>query len=200
MFRLSRKIAARTTGLAAAVLVMAPASAHTDGSHAMTMASGFAHPFLGFDHLLAMVAIGVWAAQHQRPASWLLPVVFPLVMVAGAIAGFAGLHVPGVEAGIAGSAAVLGLLIAFAVRLPVAVNASVVSVFALAHGYAHGAELPQGASMLLFGAGFVAATALLHLTGFAIGWAARKNMARNLVRVGGGCIAAAGAYLLAGVV
>lgn len=202
MIRFTEKNKAHLLMAAAmSLLATAPALAHTDGSihgHGLSLATGFGHPFSGMDHLLAMLAVGIWAAQHKRSAVWLLPAVFPIMMAAGALMGMNGLYLPGVEAGIAGSVAVLGLLIAFAVRLPAWASAAVVSVFALAHGYAHGMELPQGASPMLYGAGFVAATFVLHLTGLAVGMIAGRQVAGRVVRFGGVGIAAAGAYLLAG--
>jgi urease accessory protein len=161
------------------------------------MAAGFAHPFSGIDHLLAMLAVGLWAAQNKQRALWVLPLAFPLMMVVGALLAFAGLQMPAVETGIAASVAVLGLLIAFAVRLPLWGSTLVVSVFAMFHGYAHGAELPHGSSAALYGAGFIAATALLHAAGLGIGLVAGQQMADRVVRIGGVGIAAVGAYLLA---
>ncbi len=201
MIRFAGKNTARILTAAAAALIAAPAWAHTGGGlhdHGLSLMSGVTHPLFGIDHLLAMLAVGVWAAQHKRSAVWLLPVVFPLMMLAGALLGMNGLHLPGIEAGIAGSVAVLGLLIAFAIRLPVWAGAAVVTVFALAHGYAHGMELPQGASPWAYGAGFMAATFALHLAGMAIGLLSSRESASRVVRFGGAGIAAVGAYLLAG--
>lgn len=171
---------------------------HPGSEHAaIGFMAGFSHPFSGLDHLLAMLAVGLWAAQNKRPALWVLPLAFPLMMAAGAAIAFAGVAVPGIETGIAASVATLGLLIAFAVRLPVGASAAVVSLFAMFHGYAHGAELPSGASMLLYGAGFIAATALLHIIGLSLGLLAGKSVADKAVRIAGAGIAAAGAYMLA---
>lgn len=158
--------------------------------------SGFSHPFSGFDHLLAMLAVGLWAAQNKRPALWVLPLAFPLMMVAGAALALSGLALPGIETGIAASVAALGLLIAFSIKMPVAASATIVSVFALFHGYAHGSELPHGSSALLYGAGFVAATALLHAIGLSLGLYSGSKMADRAVRIAGAGIAAAGAYFL----
>ena len=128
----------------------------------MSFSAGFHHPFSGLDHLLAMLAVGLWAAQNKRSALWVLPLLFPLMMLVGALLAFAGLVVPGAETGIAASVAVLGLLIAFAVRLPLSASSALVSLFALFHGYAHGTELPHGSSAAMYGLGFVLATALLR--------------------------------------
>ncbi|MDB5765762.1 MAG: ureJ [Collimonas fungivorans] len=198
MSRPSASIYGRLSALAFAVLSIAPAFAHPGHPDAFGFNNGFAHPFSGIDHLLAMLAVGLWAAQNKRSALWVLPLAFPLMMVVGALLAFAGLQMPGVETGIAASVAVLGLLIAFAIRMPVWASASVVSVFALFHGYAHGSELPHGASALWYGVGFVAATALLHLLGLAVGLVAGQKMAAQAVRLGGVAIAAVGGYLLSG--
>jgi urease accessory protein len=201
MFAISTKTRARIGVLLLAALSSGVAAAHPGhpGSVYETIgfSAGFSHPFSGLDHLLAMLAVGLWAAQNKRPALWVLPLAFPLMMMAGAAIAMAGVSVPGIETGIAASVAALGLLIAFAVRLPVGASAAVVSLFAMFHGYAHGAELPSGASALLYGAGFVAATALLHVIGLGIGLLAGKNVADKAVRFAGAGIAAAGAYLLA---
>ncbi|AIY40888.1 HupE-UreJ family metal transporter [Collimonas arenae] len=193
---------ARTCGRATALLIAAfgvtSAFAHPGHPDAFGFNDGFTHPFSGIDHLLAMLAVGLWAAQNKRSAQWVLPLAFPVMMVAGALLAFAGVIMPGVETGIAASVALLGLLIAFAIRMPVWASASVVSVFALFHGYAHGSELPHGASTLFYGFGFVAATALLHLSGLIIGITAGRKMATPAARAGGIAIAAVGGYLLSG--
>jgi urease accessory protein len=198
MHRPSAKTCGRISALVIAAFGVSSALAHPGHPDAFGFNDGFAHPFSGIDHLLAMLAVGLWAAQNKRSALWVLPLAFPLMMVAGALLAFAGVAIPGVETGIAASVAVLGLLIAFAIRMPVWACASVVSVFALFHGYAHGSELPHGASALWYGTGFVAATTLLHLSGLAIGLVAGQKMASQAVRVGGIAIAAVGGYLLSG--
>ena len=198
MPHLSAKTSGRISALAVAVLGVGSALAHPGHPDAFGFNDGFAHPFSGLDHLLAMLAVGLWAAQNKRSALWVLPLAFPLMMMAGALLALAGVVLPGVETGIAASVAVLGLLIAFAIRMPLWAGAAVVSVFALFHGYAHGSELPHGSSALWYGAGFVAATALLHLSGLALGLVASRKMAAQAVRVGGIAIAAVGGCLLSG--
>ncbi|MCC7274062.1 MAG: HupE/UreJ family protein [Alphaproteobacteria bacterium] len=188
------RIAAAVAALA--LLAPLPAAAHVGGDLG-GLAAGLLHPLTGLDHLLAMVAVGLWAGQSGRPAVWLLPIVFPAVMAAAAAAGAAGLALPGVEVGIAASLAALGLLVALALRASPAVRAVAVGLFALVHGHAHGTELPDAAHPLLFGAGFVAATLLLHLVGIALG-ALPGTLAAKTVRLGGGAIAAVGAALLVG--
>ncbi|OWY28304.1 HupE/UreJ family protein [Herbaspirillum robiniae] len=202
MFAISTKTRARIGVLAVAALAAGSAFAHPGhpGSHmdaSASFMSGFAHPFSGIDHLLAMLAVGLWAAQNKQRALWVLPLAFPLMMVVGALMAIGGLSVPAVETGIAASVAVMGLLIAFAVRMPLWASASVVSLFALFHGYAHGAELPHGSSAALYGAGFILATAILHATGLIVGMVAGQKMADRVVRIGGVGIAAVGTYLLA---
>jgi urease accessory protein len=179
---------------AAATLFAIPAFAHP-GHDGASFSTGFFHPLLGIDHLLAMIAVGIWAAQSRKSAVWVLPVVFPLMMVVGAALAVAGVHFPGVESSIAGSVAILGLLIAFAVKMPLWAATLVVSAFALVHGHAHGTELPANASALTYGAGFVLATALLHVTGLAFSLVGDKVAARNAMRIIGAGVAATGMYL-----
>lgn len=202
MFALSTRTKARMGVLAIAALAAGSALAHPGHPTSMMNASaslgaGFEHPFSGIDHLLAMLAVGLWAPQNKQRALWVLPLAFPLMMVVGALLAIGGLSMPAVETGIAASVAVLGLLIAFAVRMPLWASTLVVSVFALFHGYAHGAELPHGTSAALYGAGFILATAILHAAGLGIGLVAGQKMADRVVRIGGVGIAAVGAYLLA---
>jgi urease accessory protein len=204
MFRISAKTAMRAGALTIAALAAGSAFAHPGHPDSMTTASasfstGFAHPFSGIDHLLAMLAVGLWAAQNKRSAMWVLPLAFPLMMVIGALLAFAGLEIPAAETGIAASVAVLGLLIAFAVKMPLRASTAIVSLFALFHGYAHGSELPHGSSAVMYGLGFVLATALLHAMGLGIGLFAGKQMAGKVVRIGGIGIAVVGACLLAAV-
>lgn len=184
----------KTAVFAATALLAVPAFAHP-GHDGAGFSAGFMHPLLGIDHLLAMIAVGIWAAQSRKSALWVLPLAFPLMMVAGAALAVTGVNFPGVESGIAGSVAILGLLIAFAVRMPLWVATLVVSLFALVHGHAHGTELPDNASALTYGAGFVLATALLHVTGLAFSLVGDKAVARNTMRVIGAGVAATGLYL-----
>ena len=182
---------------AAAILLPDLALAHEGGVAAGFM-SGFAHPILGLDHVVAMVAVGLWGAFLGQPAIWLLPVVFPLVMAFGGVLGIAGVPIPAVETGIAASALALGAMVALAVRPPLWVAAALVGAFAIFHGHAHGTELPQAANPLAYGVGFVVATGLLHLSGIALGLLARWPAGVRAVRVGGGAIACAGIYFLLG--
>jgi len=184
---------------AAVALTAAPALAHVEGGITGGFVSGFAHPILGLDHIVAMVAVGLWGAFLGPPAIWLLPVVFPLVMSLGAALGILGVPLPAVEIGIAGSAVVLGLLIALAARPPLWVAGAIVAAFAVFHGYAHGTELPDAANPFAFAVGFVVATGLLHLTGIAFGLLVRWPHGAYAVRTGGGAISIIGLLFLIGV-
>jgi urease accessory protein len=194
--RLARPRAALLT--AALVLLATPALAHTEVGVAGGLVSGFLHPLLGPDHVVAMVAVGLWGAFLGLPAMWVLPVVFPLVMACGGVLGVLGVPLPGVELGIALSAVALGAMVAFAARPPLWVAAVLVGAFAIFHGHAHGAELPGAANPLAYGLGFVVATGLLHLTGIAFGLLVRWPLGMRAVRAGGGLIACAGLYFLVG--
>jgi urease accessory protein len=185
-------------GIAAAGLVLAPpALAHEQGGVAGGLASGLLHPLTGIDHMIAMVAVGIWGAQLGPPAIWLLPVTFPLVMAFGGVAGVLRVPLPMPEAAIALSAVVLGAAVAVRARVPFAAAAVVVGVFAIFHGHAHGIELPRAASPLAYGAGFVVATGALHLSGIAIGTLAHWPAGARLIQGVGAAIAALGAWFLA---
>lgn len=173
------------------------AFAHVGDHSGMSFAEGLAHPFTGLDHMLAMVAVGLWASQLGRPAIWLLPVVFPVVMAIGAAFGISGRELPWIEIGIAFSALVLGAAVALALRPSLVVSAALVGLLALLHGYSHGVELPASVSALTYGAGFVAATLMLHVVGIAIGLFANKIPLRYVARTAGAAIAVVGVVLLA---
>src|ERR1700729_1796795 len=138
------------------------ASAHIVRGEAVGFISGFEHPISGLDHIVAMVAVGLWGAQLGRPAIWLLPVTFPLVMAFGEFLGLIGLHLPGSEIAIALSGVCLGAAVLLEARPPMWAAAALVGLFGLFHGYAHGAELPPGQNALLYSLGFVLATGMLH--------------------------------------
>lgn len=187
------------TGAALAIVGQLPtaAVAHVEGGAlAGGFASGFAHPLGGLDHVIAMVAVGLWGAFLGAPAVWLLPVVFPLVMAVGGVLGASGVAIPSVEAGIALSAVVLGLMVAGAQRPPLWVAAVIVGGFAIFHGHAHGTELPADASALAYSAGFVVATGLLHLSGIALSMLNRWKAGEWVVRAGGAAVSAAGLMFL----
>lgn len=179
-------------------IAAAPALAHDGGGLIGGFASGFVHPLLGLDHVVAMIAVGLWGAFLGVPAIWLLPVVFPLVMAFGGALGVIGVPVPAVEIGIAASAVVLGCMVAFAARPPIWLAAVIVGLFAIFHGHAHGTELPGAVSPLAYSLGFVVATGLLHLSGIAFGTLIQWPAGRAAVRTGGGLIALAGMAFLTG--
>ncbi|MCS6780407.1 MAG: HupE/UreJ family protein [Geminicoccaceae bacterium] len=172
--------------------VAGPAAAHTFGAAGAGLAQGFLHPLGGWDHLLAMLAVGVWAAQLGGRAIWAAPAAFVTGLVLGAVMGMAGIGLVAVETGILASLVIVGLLIALAIRLPLAGGLALVALFGLVHGHAHGTELPEAASPLLYAVGFVAASVLLHAAGVALGTAARRYALPLLPRLGGGAVAAAG--------
>ena len=183
----------------AAAAAPALALAHTEGAaQGGGLLTGLLHPILGWDHGVAMVAVGLWGAVLGRPAIWILPIVFPLVMASGAALGIAGLPIPMVEAGIALSGVVLGLLVALALRAPLPVAGAIVGLFAIFHGYAHGAELPAGISAFAYTAGFVAGTGLLHGAGIALGLMMAAAQGPMACRAAGAAIAAVGATVLVG--
>lgn len=193
----------RATSLVLATLVVLtfttfPALAHSGDGYGGGFVAGFTHPILGWDHVVAMVAVGLWGAFLGAPAIWILPVVFPLVMALGAVAGILGIPVPGIETGIALSGVVLGLMIAFAVKAPIWVAAVLVGFFAVFHGYAHGTELPATVNAFAYAVGFVISTGLLHLGGIAFGLLVKWPAGRVAVRGVGGLISLAGVAFLTG--
>lgn len=185
---------------AAAMLLAAamPAWAHVEQAGGGSgFVAGLLHPVLGPDHLLAMVAVGMWGAVLGRPLVLALPVAFPLLMLIGAALALLGIEVPAVETGIALSVLVLGLAIAFAWRAPLVVAVAVVGAFGVFHGHAHGTELPQSATPAAYAAGFLLSTGALHLAGIAIGLLWPNRTGRRIVQAGGAAIAAAGIWFLA---
>lgn len=185
---------------AAFALLPLPALAHVGAAEGSGFLQGLVHPFSGLDHLLAMIAVGLWATQVAartgRRALVLVPATFVTVMTAGAVAGAAGLGLPLLETGIAASVLVLGLCVALALPVPQLVVMVVVGLFAALHGMAHGAEMPEAAAPLAYGAGFVIATAALHAIGIGAGLAAGRLPV--LARAAGGAIAAVGLFLVLG--
>jgi urease accessory protein len=178
------------------LLAAMPALAHVQQGQAAGFLTGLKHPVSGLDHVLAMVAVGLWGAQLGAPAIWLLPVTFPLVMAFGGFLGLLGVPLPGVEVGIALSALLLGLMVAREARPPLWLAAALVGFFAIFHGHAHGTELPAGQSGLLYSVGFVIATGCLHVTGIGIGVIHRWGWGRMALRAAGAAVAAAGVFFL----
>jgi urease accessory protein len=178
------------------VLLPSLAQAHPGWpGHTHGFANGLAHPLTGLDHILAMVAVGLWAAQRGGRALWAVPLAFVSVMALGGIFGLMGGALPFVETGIATSVLVLGVLIAASVRLPLLMSVLIVGLFALFHGYAHGAEMPATASGLDYGMGFILATVSLHLAGIGLGLTVRRWGSMQLIRCAGCAIAICGAFL-----
>jgi len=174
----------------------AAALAHTRGGEGTGFLAGLAHPVSGLDHVLAMIAVGLWGAQLGPPAVWLLPVTFPMVMAFGGTLGLVGVKIPGIEIGIALSAIGLGAAVLFEARPKLAVAATLVGFFAIFHGHAHGSELPPGGNAILYSIGFVIATGLLHATGIAIGLIHRWPAGRTALRYAGAVVALAGLAFL----
>jgi len=169
-----------------------PAFAHVQEHQAQGFLTGLSHPISGLDHVLAMIAVGLWGAQLGQPALWLLPVAFPMMMAIGGFIGLLGLPLPGVEIGIALSAVLLGALVAREARPSLLVSVVIVAFFAIFHGHAHGTELPPGQSGLLYSLGFVIATGGLHGVGIALGLVHRWPAGRVALRCSGAAVALAG--------
>jgi urease accessory protein len=193
---MSSRVSPRLVVALAALALAHPALAHEQVGVAGGLASGLLHPLTGMDHLIAMVAVGIWGAQLGAPAIWVLPITFPLVMAFGGVLGVLHVALPMPEAAIALSALVLGAAVAIRLRLPFAAAAVVVAVFAVFHGHAHGTELPGSANPLAYGAGFVVATGLLHLCGILIGTLTRWPAGARFIQGLGVVIATLGSYFL----
>lgn len=174
----------------------APALAHDGTGLAGGFLSGFAHPLAGVDHLLAMIAVGLWGAILGRPLLVALPVIFPAAMVVGGGIGMAGVPLPPVELGIAVSVVALGAMILFAVRAPIAVACAICAIFALFHGYAHGIELPSAADPIGYSTGFVMSTGLLHALGIGIGLVKAAPSGMLAIRAVGGAIVLSGLWFV----
>ncbi|TRX73978.1 HupE/UreJ family protein [Pseudomonas mangiferae] len=188
----------RSTALLAFATLLGPTLAFAHPGHDSTgLLAGVAHPLTGLDHLLAMLAVGLWAAQQQGAARWALPATFVGSMLVGGLLGFSGVALPFLETDIAASVLALGLLVALAVRPPLALALGLTALFAVAHGTAHGLELPDLASPWTFAAGFVAATAALHAAGYGV-VRVLPRAAAPLVRLAGAVSAVIGAWMLAG--
>ncbi|WP_018410222.1 HupE/UreJ family protein [Methyloversatilis thermotolerans] len=178
------------------LLLPAAAFAHQEAGQAAGFLAGLEHPVSGLDHMLAMVAVGLWGAVLGQPAIWMLPVAFPLMMAMGGLMGLLGFPLPGVEIGIAASAIVLGAMVMTERRLPLRAAVVITALFAIFHGHAHGAELPEGASALMYSLGFVMSTGLLHAVGIALGTLHGWSAGRRAVRAAGGGVALAGLFFM----
>jgi len=192
-----RKTASAAIAAIAFSLLPTLAQAHIIHSGSGGFGSGFEHPLTGLDHFLAMFAVGLWGAQIGGRSVWTLPVTFPLIMVVGGILGIAGVPLPGVEIGIALSILVLGLAIAARWKPAEWIVLALISVFAICHGHAHGAELPNTADPADYAIGFVIATGLIHVIGIGVGLVCEKPYQGRLTRILGGLVALGGLYFLA---
>ena len=172
------------------------AFAHVERGQATGFITGLQHPWSGLDHVLAMIAVGIWGAQLGNPAMWLLPVTFPMVMSMGAMMGLLGIPLPGIEIGIALSAILLGAMVVGEVRPKMIIAALLVGFFAIFHGHAHGTELPAGQSGMLYSMGFVIATGCLHGIGIALGLVHRWPVGKLALRGAGALIAVMGVTFL----
>ena len=195
--------AIRALSLAGAMLAMTGlAQAHTGAGEASGFMHGFSHPFSGLDHILAMVAVGLYAAQRGGRALWLVPLAFVSMMAVGGALGVYGVNLPMVELGIAASVIVLGAAVAMDLRFPTVAALGLVGFFAIFHGHAHGAEMPAAAAGLAYAAGFMIATAVLHGLGVGLGLATgalARGRFDSAVRYAGGAMSLAGVGILAGV-
>jgi urease accessory protein len=170
--------------------------AHINKGEAIGFLSGMRHPISGLDHVLAMIAVGLWGAQLGAPAIWVLPVAFPMVMALGGMMGLLGIPLPGIEYGIAASMILLGAAVLFEFKPPLWLAALLVAFFAIFHGHAHGTELPPGQNGLLYSMGFVMATGCLHGVGISIGLVHRWTWGQLFLRLAGAFIASMGVFFL----
>ena len=186
--------------VAALAVVFGPsvASAHVGVGPVHDLLHGMEHPLTGLDHLAAMLAVGIWAAQLGGRSLWVVPLSFVAVMALGGVLGMTGVYLPLVEPGIVVSLIMLGILVATATRLPLALSALIVGAFALAHGYAHGAEIPSATSGFTYAAGFILMTVAIHATGVGFGLLTKRAHASQLQRLAGAAVAACGLYLIVG--
>lgn len=192
-----KQLVMRAPGVIVLILLWTQlAFAHPQKGEAVGFLTGLRHPISGLDHVLAMIAVGLWGAQLGAPAIWLLPIAFPMVMAMGGTLGLMGVPLPGIEYGIALSAVLLGAAVMFEIRPPPGIAAALVGVFAIFHGYAHGTELPSGQSALLYSMGFVIATGCLHALGIGIGTVHRWGWGQKVLRAAGGVVAVGGAFFM----
>ncbi len=180
----------------ALMAVSAPALAHTGVGPVNSFAAGLEHPVFGPDHLLAMVAVGLWAALAAPKLFWVAPLGFVAGMLGGGVLGMTGMEVPGIEAMIVGSVVLFGALAMFKVQTAAVVAFAAAALFGAAHGFAHGAEMPDGGVALQYGAGFLIATAALHAIGAAVGLGVQRLNAARVGQAAGGAVAAAGIALM----
>ncbi|MDD2914942.1 MAG: HupE/UreJ family protein [Gallionella sp.] len=181
--------------IAAGALLPSFAYAHVGVGEASGFMHGLMHPVGGLDHICAMIAVGLWAAQMGGRSIWAVPLTFVSVMVLGGVLGMMGIALPFAEQGIVLSVLILGVLIAASIRLPLWLSSSMVGLFALCHGQAHGAEMPELVSAMAYAFGFILSTASLHVTGILFGFGVQRLTHKRVVRLAGASIALCGAYL-----
>lgn len=179
-----------------AFLAWTAAHAHSDQEGMSGLMAGYLHPLTGLDHLLAMLAVGIWGATLGAPLIWMLPVAFPLMMVVGGVLAIVGLPLPFVELGVALSVVALGLSIALRWKAPLSAAVAIVAFFGLLHGYAHGSELPGSVAPAAYAAGFVVSTGMLHLAGIALGLLEKNKLGAQAMRVAGAAMALAGLWIV----
>jgi urease accessory protein len=194
----TKTLCIKTIIVLAGALLSAAAHAHSDQVSTGGFMAGYLHPLTGLDHLLAMVAVGIWGATLGAPLIWALPVAFPFMMVVGGVLAIFGVPLPYVELGVALSVLVLGTAIALRWKAPLPAAVAIVAFFGLLHGYAHGSELPGSAAPAAYAAGFVISTGLLHLAGIALGNVKKVLHGEKLLQAAGALIALVGAWLIAG--
>lgn len=191
----------RHATIALVLLAATAGSAHAHPGHvADSLMNGLSHPLSGLDHLLAMIAVGLWAAQLGGRARWLVPASFLTVMALGGVLGMGGLVLPFAESGVAASVLILGVLIAASARLPMTAGVTLMGAFAVCHGFAHGAEMPAAASSMSYGAGFLFASALLQLSGILLALALAHGNPRPtapVFRLAGAALALVGLFIWA---
>lgn len=194
----SRPISVKLLPLLLVAIFPSSAYAHVGVGPTSGLLNGLAHPTTGIDHICVMVAVGLWAAQRGGRAIWLIPLAFVGVMAVGGVLGMMAISIPFVEQGIVASVLVLGVLIAAAVRLPLVASMTLVGLFALFHGHAHGAEMPDTAAGIAYGLGFILAIICLNGVGISLGLLAQRVGTERLVRYAGGAIALCGIYFCIG--
>ena len=180
--------------LAITLAATIPAFAHLDPVEHGSLAAGFSHPLFGLDHILAMIAVGLWAAQQGGRALWLVPTAFVGTMAVGFAAAIAGAPLPFVEPVILASVIFIGVAIALALPIPTSAVAALVGFFAFFHGHAHGGELGE-AGAWQFALGFILATAVLHTVGIAAGLLLSRFSGKLLTRLAGAATALGGLWL-----
>jgi urease accessory protein len=182
--------------LLATLMVPSLAHAHVGVGETSGFLQGLGHPLSGLDHICAMIAVGLWAAQMGGRSIWAVPLTFVGVMALGGFLGMMGVNLPLVETGIIISVLALGVFVAASVRLPLVASVTLVGLFAAFHGHAHGSEMPAAASGLAYATGFIVATALLHALGIGLGITIQRLARPQIVRFAGIAIALCGGYLL----